>query len=681
MLLGGLPLAAAALGLAAVVAVQATRASFEGAARESLGSTARQAAVLVEQYVRERRQDLFTMSTLPALRAAAIRADIEARRLRLDRISTDEVEERYAGRTLVADDALTTLLVTYRDSTDFAEIFFTDRLGFVAAATNPTSDFVQSDEVWWQAAASTGTYVGEPAFDASVQTVAFDVAHRIEAPGGGAALGVVKGVVSTAPLARLLTQGSQANRRIEVVDSSGIVLVTADTARLFRPRLRVGAGLVATAPVPGTRWRVEVSDPEGEALAASRTIERMIYLAAGGAFLVIAIVLAWITGWLNRRVTRPVTLAGQVASRVADGDLTVRVASGTGGGAEEVIGLMTSVQTMVGALRRLVGQIRSSSEESAAMAEEISASTEEMSASTQEMADTCQGLTEQATAQARMARDAEDHAKRIRDIARTLAQGAERAASSNATLMETAERHRTELLAGSEELTRLAADLETAAAEAEQLAERSQAIERFVRQARSIASQTNMLALNAAIEASRAGGGEGRGFGVVADEVRKLATQAGRAASSTAETVRDVVASVHRTRDRLAQLAASSEQVRAISSGAAAALGNVAGSAAEASAWTGEISQAASELSRLVEEITGRLTAIAEGTESVVAAAEEIASAAEEQSASTEEIAGSAQQLAEASQKLTAAVSTFRLNGQTARRLDGQTARRSDVPA
>jgi len=42
-------------------------------------------------------------------------------------------------------------------------------------------------------------------------------------------------------------------------------------------------------------------------------------------------------------------------------------------------------------------------------------------------------------------------------------------------------------------------------------------IQTFVKQARAIATQTNMLALNAAIEASRASGGEGRGFGVVAD--------------------------------------------------------------------------------------------------------------------------------------------------------------------
>jgi len=279
------------------------------------------------------------------------------------------------------------------------------------------------------------------------------------------------------------------------------------------------------------------------------------------------------------------------------------------------------------------------------------------------MADTCQSLTEQATEQAHMARDAESHAKRILDIARSLARGSESAATSNASLMETAEHHRADLLTGSEELTRLAGDLEAAAAEAEGLATRTQDIERFARQAQAIAAQTNMLALNAAIEASRAGGGEGRGFGVVADEVRKLAAQSGRAAASTAQTVNDIVAAVHETRDRLVRLSESSERVRAIARGAAGGLESVAGSAAETSAWTGEISQAATELSRLVEEITGRLTAIAEGTEAVVAAAEEIASASQQQSASTEEIASSAQRLAEASEKLTGAVASFRLHG------------------
>src|SRR2546422_3825268 len=83
----------------------------------------------------------------------------------------------------------------------------------------------------------------------------------------------------------------------------------------------------------------------------------------------------WLGRWLNRRVAAPMRTAGNVAARVASGDLTV-----AGGAvetvADEIVELQSSVQTMVLALRRLVGAIRSAADEAAAMATEISASPE-----------------------------------------------------------------------------------------------------------------------------------------------------------------------------------------------------------------------------------------------------------------------------------------------------------------
>jgi methyl-accepting chemotaxis protein len=360
---------------------------------------------------------------------------------------------------------------------------------------------------------------------------------------------------------------------------------------------------------------------------------------------------------LGREVTEPVRAAGAIASRVAGGDLSVTVATHRAE-ATEVGELMSSVHSMVVALRRLVGAIRAAADEAAAMATEISASTEEMSASTGEMASTAQDLSRRAGEQAQLVRAAADDAARILQIAAKLAQGAEEAARRNTDLAALARRHKDGLDQSTVRLAKLAEEVAKGAEEAEALAQASAKIQSFVAKLR--LSQTNMLALNAAIEAARAGP-QGRGFAVVADEVRKLASIAAAAAGETADTVRGVLARVQATRDRLVRLAEGGAAVREASQTAAQGLATVAGEADANDSWSREIAQSASELKSLVEEIATRLGTVAGQTDTLLASAEELAASGEEQSASTQEIASSANQLAEAADRLTGAVKSFRL--------------------
>jgi len=362
---------------------------------------------------------------------------------------------------------------------------------------------------------------------------------------------------------------------------------------------------------------------------------------------------------LNQRVTEPVKAAGAIASRVAGGDLSVTVVAERTGTAE-VGDLLSSVHTMVVALRRLVGAIRTAADEAAAMATEISASTEEMSASTEEMSATCQDLTKRAADQAQLVRAAADDAAKILQIATILAAGADDSVRRNTVVAEVARRNKEVLDQSTTHLAKLAEEVNRGVAEAEALARASSDIQKFVTQAKSVATQTNMLALNAAIEAARAGP-QGRGFAVVADEVRKLASVAAAAAGDTADTVRGVLARVQATRDRLAQLAQGTGVARDAAQTAAQGLGTVAAEAQANDVWGREIAKMAGEMRTLVEEISARLGSVAHGTETLLASAEEIAASSEEQSASTEEIASSANQLAEAADKLTGAVKSFRL--------------------
>ena len=111
--------------------------------------------------------------------------------LTLDDIETLE-RIRANDRELGNDPAVPALLSTLVSSSDFVEIFFTEAHGYTVAGSNPTSDFVQSDEEWWQVAWDTGFYAGQPEFDHSANAYIIPFAMRIDDRVSGQHLGVMK---------------------------------------------------------------------------------------------------------------------------------------------------------------------------------------------------------------------------------------------------------------------------------------------------------------------------------------------------------------------------------------------------------------------------------------------------------------------------------------------------------
>jgi len=639
---------------------------------------ATRAAAIVTQYLKERRREVAALANQPQLVAAVQAAAQSAVARGLDRTPIPDLERAFnASRQLGADPVLRDYLRVYAATSDFAELIVTESHGLNVVASDRPSDFVQRDEAWWQHAFSEGSFEGQAGFDSSANAAAIELDLAIRSPRARQPLGVIKAVVALNRLTALLgTQEVEGGTYLQLVDGRGDLLVTKDPSLLLqslpdKDRVSLGpeprSAQITTVrgedelvvSVPAGQWWVLYREPLATAFAAARSTQRAVWL---GALLVAAIAvgaLFWLSQRLGRLVTEPVRAAGAIASRVAGGDLSVTVATHRAE-ATEVAELMSSVHSMVVALRRLVGAIRAAADEAAAMATEISASTEEMSASTEEMAATSQDLSRRAGEQAQLVRAAADDAARILQIAAKLSQGAEEAARRNADLSALARRHKDGLDQSTVRLAKVAEEVAKGAEEAETLMQATAKIQTFVAQTKAVATQTNMLALNAAIEAARAGP-QGRGFAVVADEVRKLASVAAAAAGATADTVREVLARVQATRDRLVRLAEGGSAVREASQTAAQGLATVAGEADANANWSREIAQSAAELRSLVEEIAGRLTTVTEQTDTLLASAEELAASGEEQSASTQEIASSANQLAEAADRLTGAVKSFRL--------------------
>jgi methyl-accepting chemotaxis protein len=636
-------------------------------------------ASLVSLYLRERHQEAEALARSPAVVRAAVDASQQAVRQHLTQLDIPTLERMFnQRRELGGDPDLATYLHDYSRRSDFAELFFTESHGYNVLSSGRTSDFVQSDETWWQRAVADGAYDGPPSYDSSAAVVSLEYDIAIRAPRVARPVGVLKAVFALDRLSQLLgTAELTGAAHVQVVDSAGILIVGPDKAgllhpladaalvpRLDRPATAVahdpaGDELVVTVPTENGKWWVVFREPVAVAYAAARSTAASIVLWTVVLFGATLALLFLFWRRLNVRVTQPVRAAGAIASRIAGGDLSVTVVTERGGTAE-VGDLLSSVHSMVVALRRLVGAIRTAADEAAAMATEISASTEQMSASTGEMSATCQDLSKRAADQAQLVRAAADDAAKIVQIATILAAGAEDSVRRNTAVTDVARRNKEVLDQSTAQLAKLAEEVEKGVAEAEALAKASSEIQKFVTQTKAVATQTNMLALNAAIEAARAGP-QGRGFAVVADEVRKLASVAAAAATDTADTVRGVLERVQATRERLARLAKGTGVAREAAQTAAQGLGTVSAEAQASDIWSREIANMAGEMRTLVEEINTRLGTMAQGTETLLASAQEIAASSEEQSASTQEIASSANQLAEAADKLTGAVKSFRL--------------------
>ena len=153
---------------------------------------------------------------------------------------TDEIENRFRiekslGLWPEADQFLRQQVAA---SPYFAEIFFTDRNGFNVALTNPTSDFVQSDEDWWQRAWSHGISVGEIDYDESAGVWSVDISIRVDGPASGMPLGVMKTVLAIEPVQKIADRAAQAlaGGRAHIATGRG-TLIAETSSRHARERI------------------------------------------------------------------------------------------------------------------------------------------------------------------------------------------------------------------------------------------------------------------------------------------------------------------------------------------------------------------------------------------------------------------------------------------------------------
>ncbi len=258
-------------------------------------------------------------------------------------------------------------------------------------------------------------------------------------------------------------------------------------------------------------------------------------LAACGAAVIVAIFLGfWITRSVLRQLGGEPDYVAEIATAVAEGNLTVAVAVRE----NDTTSMLHSMKQMVAKLSQVVGEVKGSAEQLAGAAEQVSATAQTIS----------QAASEQAAS-------VEETSASVEQMSASITQNTENSKVTDGIASKAAK----EAAEGGEAVSQTVQAMKS-------IADKIGIID-------DIAYQTNLLALNAAIEAARAGE-HGKGFAVVAAEVRKLAERSqvaaqeiGQLAGSSVQTaeragklLEEMVPAIRKTSDLVQEIAAASEE-------------------------------------------------------------------------------------------------------------------------
>ncbi|MCW0367401.1 hypothetical protein NB699_002384 [Xanthomonas sacchari] len=285
---------------------------------------------------------------------------------------------------------------------------------------------------------------------------------------------------------------------------------------------------------------------------------------------------------LMRQADSGLADVGRIMGAIADGDLSQRVdvryegafgtlADAANRTAEQLTGIVQGIQRAVGSINTAASEIASGNSDLSVRTEQQAASLEETAASMEELTS-------------------------------TVKQNADSARQANQLVLSTGEVAEN----GGRAVEEVVATMASISAASARIADIIGVID-------GIAFQTNILALNAAVEAARAGE-QGRGFAVVASEVRSLAQRSAAAAKEIKTLISDSVQEV--------------EQGSTLVNRAGATMTEVVASVKRVTDIMAEISAASAEQSAGIDQVSKTVMQLDEGTQQNAALVEEASAAA-----------------------------------------------------
>ena len=260
------------------------------------------------------------------------------------------------------------------------EVFITDVYGGQAGTTNRTSDYLQSDEDWWQAAYNNGqgaVYISEPEFDESSGALSVLIAMPLRNRDTNAIIGILRTTYLAAALNPILGElvgntgatdlfvpGAAVSRfhagqytpvepevyaALQAVAGQGLVEADYDGVNsvILQAPMKTSAGNPA---VDNLSWFVVFHQQQQEAFAP-------LNAQTQGALIVVAIIvilaLAAAIG-LSVVLVRPITQLTQTAGQVAAGNLNSRAEVTS---TDEIGTLASTFNSMTSQLQETLGSL------------------------------------------------------------------------------------------------------------------------------------------------------------------------------------------------------------------------------------------------------------------------------------------------------------------------------------
>lgn len=326
-------------------------------------------------------------------------------------------------------------------------------------------------------------------------------------------------------------------------------------------------------------------------------------LGLGLLSVLVGLLAAWlITRDLMRQLGGEPATAVDVATRIAAGDLDVQIDVRPGDSSS----LLYAMKTMREKLADIVRNVRNGTDTIATASAEIAAGNLDLSSRTEQQASSL-----------------EETASSMEELTSTVRQNAENAGQANQLAINASEVAQRGGTVVSEVIQTMG-----------QINDSARKIVDIIGVIDGIAFQTNILALNAAVEAARAGE-QGRGFAVVATEVRSLAQRSAAAAKEIKTLIGDSVDKVESGSTLVQQAGVTMEEVVT--------------SVRRVTDIIAEISAASQEQSAGIEQVNQAITQMDQVTQQNAALVEQAAAAADS--------------LQEQASHLSGVVSVFRVSG------------------